>query len=140
MRERNTQPLFLEDIFDALQALVQRLGGAKKVAEKLWPHKPIEQARQQLLDCLNRDNNRKLDLDELLALLRMAKEAGFHDAKHWLDSELGYEESAPLDPVVQRDRLSDELSIITERLGQLHKAIERMNEVSVPASLLKRAG
>lgn len=139
MRERNTQPLFLEDIYDALQALVQRLGGAKVVAGRVWPHKPPEQARQQLLDCMNRENTRKLDLDELLALLRMGREAGYHDTKHWLDSELGYDPSQPLDPVIQRDRVSEELAGVTERLAQLQRSIERMNEISIPSSLLKRA-
>lgn len=138
MREKNTQPLFLEDIYDALQALVQRLGGAKVVAGKLWPHKPIEQARQQLLDCLNRDNSRKLDLDELLALLRMAKEAGFHDAKHWIDVDLGYEPSIPADPFIQRDRLADELANAAQRFSQLTAAVERIS--NVPSSLLKRTG
>lgn len=137
MREKNTQPLFLEDIYDALQALVQRLGGAKVVAGKLWPHKPIEQARQQLLDCLNRDNSRKLDLDELLALLRMAREAGFHDTKHWIDVDLGYDPSMPADPFVQRDRLADELSRAADTFTQLQKAVERMTEL--PPSLLKRS-
>lgn len=139
MRERNTQPLFLEDIYDALQALVWRLGGAKTVGGRMWPHKPAEQSRQQLLDCLNRDNARKLDLDELLALLRLAKEAGYHDTKHWLDGELGYEPSAPSDPAIQRDRLADEMARAAENFDRLHQAVARMNDVALPASLLKRA-
>lgn len=130
--------LFLEDVYEALHSAVQALGGAKVVACRLWPHKPMEQARKELLDALNRDNPRKLDAEEFLAVLRMAREAGFHQAKHWIDMELGYEPSSPADPVVQRDRLADELARAAENLAQLQKAVERMNDIALPQSLLKR--
>lgn len=98
MIEKNSLPLFLEDIYDALKAAVQALGGPKVVGLKLWPHKPMEQARKELLDALNRDNPRKLDPEEVMAVLRMAREAGFHNAKHWMDVELGYAPSQPVEP------------------------------------------
>jgi hypothetical protein len=139
MTEKNSLPLFLEDVYDALKAIVAALGGTKEVAGRLWPHKPIEQARKELLDALNRDNPRKLDAEETLALLRMAREAGFHQAKHWIDAELGYEPSMPIVPSVQRDRLADELARAAEHFANLTKAVERISP-SVPASLLKKAG
>jgi hypothetical protein len=80
MLEKNSHgslPLFLEDVFDALRAAVQAAGGAKCVAGRLWPAKPTEQARKDLLDCLNRDNDRKLCVEEVMAILRMAREAGY---------------------------------------------------------------
>lgn len=119
-------PLFLEDVFDALRAAVQAAGGAKAVAGRLWPSKPIEQARKDLLDCLNRDNERKLCVEELLSILRMAHEAGYHDAKHWIDQELGYRPSAPADPKVERDRLADEFSRAADSFKNLTRAVERL--------------
>src|SRR5688572_30837871 len=104
MLEKNSQgtmPLFLEDVFDALRAAVQAAGGAKAVAGKLWPHKPIEQARKELLDALNRDNARKLCVEEVIAVLRIAREAGYHGAKHWIDEAVGYQPTPPQDPKVE---------------------------------------
>lgn len=119
-------PLFLEDVFDALRAAVQAVGGAKIVAGRLWPAKPIEQARKDLLDCLNRDNGRKLCIEEVIAVLRMAREAGYHGAKHWIDEEIGYQPTNPSDPRVERDRLADELARAGEHFKSLQRAVERL--------------
>jgi hypothetical protein len=121
-------PLFLEDVFDALRAAVQAAGGAKSVAASLWPHKPIDQARKELLDGLNRDNPRKLCIEEALAVLRMAKDAGYHGAKHWIDEELGYQPTSPQDPKVERDRLADELARAAEHFKNLQRAVERLSD------------
>lgn len=136
----NSMPLFMEDIYDALKAAVQAIGGPKIAASRLWPHKPAEQAKKELNDALNRDNPRKLDNEEFLAVLRMAKEAGFHQAKHWIDSELGYDPTPVADPVIQKDRLADELARAIVALENVTRAAERLNAVNAPASLLKRAG
>lgn len=136
MAEKNSLPLFLEDVYDALRAAVQALGGAKIVASRLWPHKPVEQARKELLDALNRDNPRKLDTEEFLAVLRMAREAGFHQCKHWIDAELGYEATPIVDPHIQRDRLAEEMARALDVLANITKAAERMRD-SMPN--LKRA-
>lgn len=121
-------PLFLEDVFDALKAAVQASGGAKSVAERLWPAKPVEQARKELLDCLNRENARKLCIEEALAILKMAREAGYHDAKHWIDAESGYQPSAPSDPKIERDRLADEFARASETFRGLQRAVERLGD------------
>jgi len=109
MTQQVQQPLFIEDVYDALRAAVQYLGGAKVLGVALWPHKPIDSARKDVLDCLNRDNDRKFDAEEILAILKLAREAGYHQAKHWIDHQLGYQASAPLDPVIERDRLAEAL-------------------------------
>lgn len=127
MAEKNSLPLFMEDIYDALKAAIQAMGGAKVVAGRLWPNKPLEQARKELLDALNRDNPRKLDAEEVLSLLRMARQSGFHQAKHWIDSEIGYEPSMPADPAVQRDRLADEMARAADTFASLQRAVERIH-------------
>lgn len=121
-------PLFLEDVFDALRAAVQAAGGAKVVAGKLWPHKPIDQARKELLDALNRDNARKLCIEEVIAILAMSREAGYHQAKHWIDEAIGYQPTLPADPKVERDRLADELARAADHFKALTRAVERLNE------------
>jgi hypothetical protein len=140
MAEKNSQgsmPLFLEDVFDALRAAVQAAGGAKAVSCQLWPAKPADQARKDLLDCLNRDNDRKLCVEEVMAILRMAREAGYHGAKHWIDDALGYQPTLPQDPKIERDRLADELARFTEQSKVLTRAAERLLE---PTQRIKVAG
>lgn len=130
MAEKNSHgslPLFLEDVFDALRAAVQATGGAKEVSGKLWPNKPAAQAHKDLLDCLNRDNDRKLCIEEFMAVLRMAKDAGYHGAKHWIDDALGYQQTPPQDPKIERDRLADELARAADHFKNLERAVERLN-------------
>ena len=114
--------LFYEDVFDVVTAMVQAAGGAKAVAGKLWPSKPIDQARKELLDCCNRNSDRKLCIEEFLAVVRMAREAGFHQGKHWIDADTGYQMTPPQDPKVERDRLAEELA----RAADSFKALERV--------------
>jgi hypothetical protein len=94
---------------------------AKVVAGRLWPHKPIEQAKRELLDALNRDNARKLCVEEVMAILRMAREAGYHGAKHWIDQDLGYQPTTPADPKIERDRLAEELSRAADNFKNLQR-------------------
>lgn len=101
--------LFYEDVFDVLRAAVQAAGGSKEVASRLWPNKPIAEAQRELLDSLNRDRPRKLEVEEVMAILSFARTAGFHQAKHWIDHAIGYDATPPLDPIIERDRLAEAL-------------------------------
>lgn len=125
--------LFYEDVFDVGRAAVQAAGGAKVVAARLWPHMPISEAQRKLLDSLNRERPEKLCIEEFLAVLRMAKEAGFHQAKHWIDAELGYQPTAPMDPKIERDRLADELARAADHFKNLQRAVERLTEPTIKA-------
>lgn len=127
------QQLFYEDVFDVARAAVQAAGGSKNVAGRLWPHKPISEAQRELLDCLNRDRPQKLCIEEFLAVLRMAREAGFHQAKHWIDADTGYQPSTPTDPKIERDRLADELARAADHFKSLQRAVERLSEPTLKA-------
>lgn len=124
MSEKNSLPLFIEDVYEALKAAVAEAGGAKVVAARLWPHKPVDQARKELLDALNRDNPRKLDPEETLAILRMARERGYHGAKHWVDGALGYSPSAPVEPEDELGRMLREYLDIQRRHESLKPKID----------------
>lgn len=82
-----------EDIYDALKGAVTALGGAKKVGPRLRPE--TKDARGWLLNCLNRDHAFKLDPEQVALILRWACDAGYHDAKHWIDADSGYQPSVP---------------------------------------------
>lgn len=127
------QRLFYEDVFDVARAAVQAAGGAKVVASRLWPAKPIAQAQKELLDCLNREAPRKLCIEEFIAVLLMAREAGFHQAKHWIDNATGYQPTAPQDPVVERDRLAERMATMTEAFREMTRAAERLSQQQIKA-------
>jgi hypothetical protein len=55
-------------------------------------------AAQWLRDCLNQDRAERLNPDQVFMLLRLARSASYHAAKHWMDAELGYEQGRPLKP------------------------------------------
>lgn len=132
----SAQPqLFYEDVFDVGRAAVQAAGGAKAVASKLWPHMPISEAQRKLLDCLNRERPEKLCLEEFVVVLRLAREAGFHQAKHWIDEAVGYQPTPPTDPKIERDRLAEELARAAEHFKLLTRAVERLGESAVLKSI-----
>lgn len=130
----NQRQLFYEDVFDAVKAAVQHAGGAKEVGPKLWPTKPTLTAQKELLDCLNRSEPRKLCIEELLTILKLAREAGFHQAKNWIDEALGYQPTPPADPKIERDRLADELARAADHFKSLQKAVERLTDQKIRAA------
>lgn len=118
--------LFYEHIFDVARAMVQAAGGAKVVAAALWPHMPIAEAQRKLLDCLNRERPEKLCIEEFLAVVKMAHAVGFHQGKHWIDRETGYQPTQPLDPVVERDRLAESLDNAAKHFMELTHAAKAL--------------
>lgn len=118
--------LFYEDVFDVLRAMVQAIGGAKVVSAKLWPHIPIAESHRKLLDCMNRERAEKLCIEEFLAVVRMSREAGFHQGKHWIDADTGYQPTLPCDPKIERDRLAEELARASESFKALERAATRL--------------
>lgn len=118
--------LFYEDVFDVAKAMVQAVGGAKVVASRLWPHKPLAEAQRELLDCLNRERPRKFCIEEFLAVMKMAREVGFHQGKHWIDTDTGYQPTPPSDPKIERDRLAEELARAADNFKNLTRAAERL--------------
>lgn len=82
------------DVYDALWGLVDALGGPKKVGPRLRPG--FSGADQWLRNCLNREHAQNLRPDQVVQLKGWACEAGYHDAKHWVDQNEGYAPSTPM--------------------------------------------
>lgn len=124
-------PIFA-DWNDAISGVVHALGGFKKVGVMLRPEladKPLY-AAQWLRDCLNQEKPERLNPDQVFMLLRLARQANYHAAKHWMDAELGYEQGRPLSP-------QDELAQLTARAADIARdfraTVERMERLSQPA-------
>jgi hypothetical protein len=94
----------LESLNDALIECVKACGGSKVVGVALWPAKGIEAAQRLLLACLNPERNEKLGPDEVLLVLRMARERGCHAGMQYLAEALSYAEPVPIEP---KDELAD---------------------------------
>ena len=123
-------PIFA-DWNDALDGVVHALGGYKKVGCMLRPElreKPVAGA-QWLRDCLNPDKPERLNPDQVVLLLRLAKVEDYHAAKHWLDAEIGYEQGRPLNP-------QDEAASLQQRgadlVRELRGITERLERIATP--------
>jgi hypothetical protein len=83
--------LWHDTIFDALGASVRAAGGVKKVAGSLWPALDPSSASSKMRSSLSAEHAQKLDLAELVLIMRLAKESGDDSIMQFLARELGYE-------------------------------------------------
>lgn len=110
-----------ESVNDALVAAVNALGGPKKVGPMLRPELPIEQAAGWLRDCLNPAKRDKLAFEQVILILRKARDAGYHGAISYILSDLGYAPTVPIEP-------KDEAAELTRQTTELLAAAERLTE------------
>lgn len=120
---------FYEDINDALRDVVRQLGGNKKVGPKLWPELLEEQAGNRLRDCLNPDRREKLSPEQVLLLMRLAREAGVHAAMSYLAFSAGYEPPRPVDPGDQEAELQRTFIDAVERLEGIKTQLQRVQQM-----------
>lgn len=116
---------FFDSPEDALKAVIQQLGGIKRVGPKLFPDKTVDAAARYLLDCVNPDRSEKLSLSQIMMLLRLAHEAGFHTAYAWISGEVGYD-IKPITKAEEVDRLTSVVEQSTKTLTSALAALERI--------------
>lgn len=124
------QPLFYESIYEALNACVMACGGAKVVAGKLWPEKTADAAHRLLLQCLKEDRPEKLDPEQLMFVLRMGRERGFHDVIKFIASDAGYDTPRPIDSEKQAKRLVDVIQQCTQAQTAALKQLQILAELN----------
>jgi hypothetical protein len=129
--------LFYESVEQALDAAIMACGGRKKIASEMWPDKPQRDAHNLMDACLNPERREKFAPYQVLFILRRAREAGFHDAKHYLDAETGYEKSTPLDPAVQEDKLAAAISDASRTLALLIRQAEALQTRTNPLTIAR---
>ncbi len=126
----NSLPIFT-DWNDALDGVVHALGGYKAIGVTLRPEletKP-ESASQWLRDCLNPEKRERLNPDQVFMLLRLARAQNYHAAKHWLDAELQYEQSKPINPTDEALNLQQRGAELVRELRVVCDRFERLNQV-----------
>lgn len=120
------EALFYETSNDALDACVKACGGAKVVACRLWPDKTPDAAHRLLLACLNESRAEKLNPDQVIFVLKIARERGFHGGMNYFTREAGYEDPKPMEPEDERARLQREFIEAQKSMQRLADRMERV--------------
>ena len=110
-----------EDLTEALVACVKACGGSKQVGPLLWPEVAPDAAQRKLLDCLNPERPAHLQPDQVLYLLKLARQRGFHEGFGYMAQVLGYAAPLPVDPV-------DEVAELQRQYVQAARDLMAMND------------
>lgn len=116
---------FFETPEDAVRAAVQALGGAKKVGAILWNDRSVDNASRLLLDCINASRAEKLEMTQVMLILRLAKDVGCHAPFAWMAAEIGYDVK-PITKADEVDRLTTVLEQSSKTLADTISKLERL--------------
>lgn len=122
-----TELPFFDSPEDALKAAVQALGGAKAVGHQLWPDKGVDASARLLLDCLNPSRSEKLELSQIMRILALAHQQGYHTAAFWFTNQIGYD-ARPITPAEEVDRLTAVVETASKTLAGAVAALERIQK------------
>lgn len=103
--EVQQEPLFIEDIYEAVRTVSMALGGTKKAGALLKPDLPADKAGEWLANCLNRARPEKLDPEQLMFLAREGRRVGCHAIASFMCQDGGYAPPNPIEPEDERAAL-----------------------------------
>lgn len=118
--------LMHESMNDSLREAVQALGGTKKVGALMWPELPIDHASTKVRDCLNCERRERFNPEQVLMIMRMARQIGCHAVAAYMMREAGYADPLPVDPEDEIAKMQREFIEATKALGQLAARIEHV--------------
>lgn len=124
--------VWYETLEDALVEIVSACGGPKKVGGALWPYKTVNAARILLLHCLDPERSEKLDMSQLVFVMRQGRLAGCHAAMNFLAKELGYEAPRPVEPETEAQQLQRKFIQAQEDMLHLVQRMERLQSDAQP--------
>lgn len=119
--------LFHENVFDALGTDIAAAGGFKVVAGKLWPTESPAMATQKLRNAVNPEQPHKLDPDEVIAIKRLARDAGSTAMVEYEAMLLGFQVTW-VDPRDEAAELRRQVLTAAAELKQLFTRIEKAEE------------
>ncbi|SFF15002.1 hypothetical protein [Paracidovorax wautersii] len=122
-------PLLYEDELDAARDAVKHLGGAKKVGPMIWPDKTPDGAARYLLDCLNCQRAERLAPSQLMMLMRLSREVGFHGLTAFIMRETGYAPPVPVEPTSEAELLTRRMQSMVGEFAALTQRLERIQKV-----------
>lgn len=121
----------MESLNQVLIDCVKAAGGSAIVGAKMFPEKTPLSAQRTLLDCLSEDRPAKLSPEQVLLVLRLAREKGCHDGMNFIADDLGYGTPVPIEP---RDEVADlmrefnaSVEMQSKLADKIQKAAARLN-------------
>lgn len=117
---------------DAVRAAVQFLGGSKVVGVLLWPAMGADASSRKLLDCLNILRAEKLDITQVMFILRQARDVGCYSPFQWLAAECGFE-AKPVSVDASIDRLTGVIDNAAKTMSSAMAMLERMQRTRAVA-------
>lgn len=117
--------LIHENALDALRSAIAVLGGPKKVAAQLRPSWEPERAQKWLNNALDDSRPEKLEVNDVLWILREAKRAGFHQAMQYLAQQCEYE-ARPIEPEEHEAALVSVMQSAAETLRKASAQLESL--------------
>ena len=130
----------MECVNDALIATVKALGGSKQVGPLLWPEKTPDAAQRCLLDSLNPERPNRLSPEQVVFVLRLARQRGYHEAAEFLMHELGYAAPVPVEPRDEAAELQRQFIAATEQMALLASRMQALQtQIATPRNALRAA-
>jgi hypothetical protein len=126
--------LMYDDELEALKDAVNRLGGSKTVGAVLWPEKTPDAASRYLLDALNPTRPERLNPGQVLLIMRMARETGFHNLAAYYMREAGYAPPVPVNPATEAELLIRGMEQLMGTVQQMAGRLERIQSGMKPGA------
>ena len=125
------EEMFFEDDLDAARQAVKAVGGNKAFGKTLWPEMDADAAGRKLADCLNTHRDARLTFSQMLLLMRMAREKGFHGLAEFAMSETGYARPVPVNPQDEAALRVQQLDEVLRRAATLASSLEKLRNSPV---------
>ena len=120
-----------EDELDAAREAVRHAGGPKKVGPQMFPDKSVDAAARYLMDALNPARAERLTPSQVLMLMRLAREAGFHGFATWWMRQAGYQAPVPIAPVSEAAVIADRIGVLVPQLQGLLVQAQRLQQANL---------
>jgi len=120
-----------EDELDAAREAVRHAGGPKKVGPQMFPDKSVDAAARYLMDALNPARAERLTPSQVLMLMRMSREAGFHGFATWWMRQAGYQAPVPIAPVSEAAVIADRIGVLVPQLQGLLVQAQRLQQANL---------
>ena len=120
-----------EDELDAAREAVRHAGGPKKVGPQMFPDKSVDAAARYLMDALNPARAERLMPSQVLMLMRMSREAGFHGFATWWMRQAGYQAPVPIAPVSEAAVIADRIGVLVPQLQGLLVQAQRLQQANL---------
>lgn len=121
-----------EDEMDAIRDVVRAIGGTKVAGHGLRPDFSPDAAGAWLKDCLNPERREKLAPSQVMRLLRLARDIGYHAPMQFIAAEIGYAVT-PTDPADEMAELQRQFIASVAAQKGIAERIERLTRSPLAA-------